>query len=207
MRYAGFAGNACCRQGTIIPDNFFRNAVKEKTAYLNAAGCITTNGNAPVPQINFCYTNPMNKIYHAALGLLTALILLCNACKPGTDAQALRHNVLQLHDEVMEEDGKAMNNKMALDSLGQSKSPQADTARQLSAQLGHLNDHMMDWMHQFDPEQKGKPAQQVTAYFSLQQKQLTALDSSYKALLSASGNYLKAHKIAPTHNPMPGMKM
>ena len=106
----------------------------------------------------------------------------------------------------MNEDGKAMNQKMELDSLIKNNIASADSTKALSGDLGKLSDNMMDWMHQFDPEQKGKSKDQLIAYLTEEKAQLMQLDSSYKKLLKSSEDYLKSHHIKTSSN-MPGMKM
>ncbi|EHQ31065.1 hypothetical protein [Mucilaginibacter paludis] len=148
----------------------------------------------------------MEKNQIASISLLLSLIIMLGACKPKTDVNALRKEVLSLHDQVMGEDGKAESNKMALDSMIRAMPAKAENVKPLSDSIGKLSDRMMDWMHKFDPDQKGKSEGQVSSYLSGQKKQLNQLDSTYKVLLKTSGDYLKKQNIK-TSDSMPGMKM
>lgn len=147
----------------------------------------------------------INKTKMMAL-LCASLIAVMSACKSKTDTAALKKEVLTLHDQVMNEDGKAMNDKIALDTVEKKMPVPRDSAKILSSQLSKLSDSMMDWMHQFDPDQKGKSDDQVTSYLNSQKAQLLKLNSTYKSLLKVSDNYLKKCNVKPG-NSMQGMKM
>eukprot|EP01037_Dinobryon_pediforme_P007109 gene7109-7174_t len=123
------------------------------------------------------------------------------ACKNKTDTAALKKEVLTLHDQVMNEDGRAMNDKIALDTVGKKMPMPGDSAKILSAQLSKISDTMMDWMHQFDPDQKGKSDDQMFGYLKSQKTQLLKLDSTYKSLLKVSDSYLKKCNVKPGNIP------
>lgn len=136
------------------------------------------------------------------------IIILCAAlavsglqsCKTHTDHAALRKEVLGLHDELMNQDGKAMSIKMTLDSL------KSDSAKRLGLQLDTLSSHMMDWMHSFKPDDSTRTPEQSGAYFGDEKTKLVKMDSTYKVLLKASADYLKAHHVK-AKDGMQGMKM
>lgn len=138
--------------------------------------------------------------------LCASLIAVMGACKSKIDTAALKKEVLTLHDQVMNEDGKAMNDKIALDAVEKKMPMPGDSAKILSSQLSKLSDSMMDWMHQFDPDRKGKSDDEVTGYLNNQKAQLLKLDSAYKSLLKVSDGYLKKCNVKPG-NSMQGMKM
>ena len=147
----------------------------------------------------------MNIMKKKIITVITFSVALM-ACHSKPDNAVLKKEVLTLHDQVMNDDGKAENDKIALDSVGKKMPMAADSAKVLSSQLGKISDSMMDWMHQFDPEQKGKSDDQVTNYLKNQKTQLLKLDSTYKSLLKVSDSYLKKCNVKPG-NSMQGMKM
>lgn len=150
----------------------------------------------------------MKKNIITAVGILLACscfsLQACHSNKADTD---LRKQVRSLHDTLMDLDGKAMSNKMMLDSVAKTMPKQADSAKMYSQHLGMLSDSMMDWMHHFDATQQGKSAEEANAYFTSQKAMLTKMDSSYKAELKTSGEYLKKCNMTPGSKTPMKMKM
>ncbi len=86
-------------------------------------------------------------------------------------------------------------NKMLLDSLAkQGKAGNKDSAKLVSDKLAVADSTMENWMHKFDPDQKGKSEQQVADYMADQKKQITAIDSQLNSAITVSDQYLKSIK-------------
>ena len=143
----------------------------------------------------------MNKKVFALMTIFAAL----SACSNKRSNATLKADVLTLHDVVMNDDGRAENAKIALDSIDKKMPMPGDSAKILSGQLANLSDSMMDWMHRFDPD-KQRSNDSATIYFNSQKRLLLKLDSSYQVLLKTSDNYLKKYHVK-TGNKMQGMKM
>lgn len=147
----------------------------------------------------------MKNLFSPVLTGFCSLTLLLVACQPKIDNAGLKKEVLALHDTVMAEDGKAMGQKMVIDSLASALPAKYGSVKPLSDSLGKLSEQMMTWMHQFDPEQGEKTDEQMSAYLKDQKKQLVNLDSAYKSLLKSSGRVTGG--MHPAEQPMKGMKM
>jgi hypothetical protein len=109
----------------------------------------------------------------------------------------LLDSVIQIHDRVMGKDDKLMHNKMKLDTLLKTKlTGVPDTAAAkamlmgLKIQLSNAEDGMENWMQKFTPDQSGKSHQDIMNYYSIQKKQITAIDSTMGAAINASNKYL-----------------
>jgi hypothetical protein len=125
-----------------------------------------------------------------AVTLITALILAGCADKKKEQKVAL-DDILKVHDKVMGSDEQLMKNKMQLDTLlKQGKAGNADTAKMLSKQLNAAETNMETWMHDFDPEHKGKTDQDNVNYMNIQKKQIMAVDSQINVAITASNQYL-----------------
>jgi len=163
-----------------------------------------------------------NIIKQSTINLFAVLsfILLLQACNHQPDYKAARDQV-NLHDELMGDDGRAMNDKAKLKSLAtpsalhnlKSTQPQTDTATEkthittMIKQLDSVSNAMSDWMSQFNPDVQGKSDQQAVDYFKAEKIKVNKLDSSYKVILKASDAYLaKFHVKADSVKAQP-MKM
>ena len=124
------------------------------------------------------------------------------ACTPKSDYKVVRDEVMKLHDVVMADHSKIINNQMALDTLIKDikglkiKFPEADTAKEkveisgLLTKLTHAEDSMNDWMHQFEPDVTGKSNEAAIAYFEAEKTKIAKIDSLYKVEIKVSGEYL-----------------
>ncbi len=86
---------------------------------------------------------------------------------------------LKVHDKVMGNDNRLMDNKMKIDTL---ISTTTDTAQK--TQLTHLNAEltiseqaMESWMQSFNPDQGSKSHEEKVAYLTSQKKQIVKIDS------------------------------
>lgn len=149
------------------------------------------------------------------------IIVMFQACKQQPDYKAIRQQVVSVHDSIMSEDGKLMADQSMLKSmitpvsLAELKKDNniTDTAAEkmramaLIHRLDSISNAMSDWMSRFNPDVQGKNAQQATEYFSAEKIKVSRLDSSYKALLKISTDYLKQFHLKPAKSAPMKMKM
>lgn len=145
----------------------------------------------------------MNKNILPAAGLL----LLLASCKdPKKEEKALESQVMDLHEQVMGNGEKAMQNQLKLDTLILKKDsikrvfPAIDTSaenkkiRSLSNRITKTDDRMSDWMHNYNPEFNGKPHEKVMQYLEQQKKQVSEINAQYNDVIKASNEYLLKFK-------------
>jgi hypothetical protein len=141
---------------------------------------------------------------------LRMLLLLASsftlACNSKTDYKVERDKVIQLHDVVMEDQGKVVDNQMKLDTILKNlkdlklKFPLVDTLKEkdslkaVVAALAHSEDQMNTWMHEFEPDVTGKSNEEAVQYFLREQLKIKKVDSLYKQELKSSNAYLKKFK-------------
>jgi len=144
-----------------------------------------------------------------ALTAISSLIYI-TSCKNKPDYQTERKQVLDLHDRVMTDGGKAENKEMLFDSLLKSglkqlklKRPALDTTAAttqiaaLNKQLGDADEQMENWMHAYNNDFKGKTDQETMNYFIAEKGKISKVDSLYKEALRSADIYLKDLKIKP----------
>jgi len=136
-----------------------------------------------------------------------ALLLIFAACKDTRkDEKALESQVMDLHEQVMGDGEKAMQNKMLLDTLMMKKDsikkayPNLDTSaenktmRSLSSRIVKADDEMSDWMHNYNPDFRGKPHDEVMNYLDQQKKIVSQINKQYNSVIQASNQYLLKYK-------------
>lgn len=137
-------------------------------------------------------------------------LIFITSCKNKADYQSTRKQVLDLHDKVMADGGKAENNEMQFDALLKSglkqlklNQPAFDTATAktqiiaLNKKLSNADDQMENWMHAYNNDFKGKTDQETVDYFTAEKVKVLKIDSLYKDAVKASGSYLKQLNIHP----------
>jgi len=136
-----------------------------------------------------------------------ALLLIFTACKDTRkDEKTLESQVMDLHEQVMGNGEKAMQNKMQLDTLMMKKDsikkayPNLDTSaenktiRSLSLQITKADDAMSDWMHNYNPDFRGKPHDEIMNYLDQQKKVVSQINKQYNSVIQASNQYLLKYK-------------
>ncbi|NTE04626.1 hypothetical protein G6M26_30225 [Agrobacterium tumefaciens] len=129
------------------------------------------------------------------------IVFLFNACKTEPDSKAVKKEVLNLHDKLMIDGGKVMSNKMRLDSVlkyGKMKSPE-DTAdlKALITRLNQADENMMDWMHAFNDDFKGKNEKEDLDYYKSEMVKVRQVEDDYIKVTKASDSVLKEYNIEP----------
>ncbi|GGE65181.1 hypothetical protein EV200_106160 [Pedobacter psychrotolerans] len=131
---------------------------------------------------------------------LCLIVFLFSACKTEPDSKAVKKEVLNLHDKLMIDGGKVMSNKMKLDSILKSsklKSPEeAVKIRTLISSLSQADESMMDWMHLFNDDFKGKNEQEDLDYYKSEMVKVRQVEDDYIKVTRASDSVLKEYNVA-----------
>ena len=134
------------------------------------------------------------------------MAVIAVACTPKKDYKASRDEVMKLHDVVMADQGRIVNNQMKTDTLLKDlaglkvKFPQLnsvalqDTLRMVALNLARAEEAMNTWMHEFEPDVTGKSNEEAIKYFEAEKKKIAGIDSMYKAELKSSDAYLSKFK-------------
>jgi len=133
--------------------------------------------------------------------IATALIILFSSCKTEPMANDIKKEVLNIHDKLMIDGEKVVKNRMALDSVLKSnkiKSSQDSlNISDLVIRLNKADENMMDWMHFFKDDFKGKNEQEDLEYYKSQMIKIRAVEDEYITVTKASDSVLKIYNIKP----------
>lgn len=122
-------------------------------------------------------------------------IFLFSACKTEPDSKAVKKEVLNIHDKLMMDGEKVVKNRMKLDSVvksGKVKSIE-DSLKiaDLVSRLNQADEKMMDWMHFFKDDFKGKNEQEELDYYKSEMIKIRAVEDSYIKVTRESDSVLK----------------
>ncbi len=134
----------------------------------------------------------MKKLFVAAFALLAL-----GACNSGKDQEkALQDEVIKIHDKVMGNDNRLMDNKMKIDTLLTTVTDTTQKAEltRLQTELTTAEEAMENWMQGFDPEQTNKSSDEKVAYLTDQKKQIMTIDSLMNTAIDKSTQYLNTVK-------------
>lgn len=139
--------------------------------------------------------------------IIAAFLLVFTACKDTkNDEKKLEAKVMEMHEKVMADGERAMQNKMKLDTLILKKDsvkkafPAMDTSaenktmRTLSSQILKADDAMSDWMHNYNPDFRKKSHREVMDYLAQQKKIVGQINTAYKSVIQSSNQYLLKYK-------------
>ena len=124
-------------------------------------------------------------------------VFALSACNDGKDQEkALQDEVIKVHDKVMGDDNKLMDNKMKIDTLITTTPDNAKKAEltHLKAELMVAEQAMENWMQNFDPEKGSKSHEEKVTYLTDQKKQIMTIDSLMNAAIDKSTQYLNTLK-------------
>ncbi|MCD0490179.1 hypothetical protein LPB86_18200 [Pedobacter sp. MC2016-14] len=137
-------------------------------------------------------------------GILLAAAII--SCIQQTDYKVSRDEVMKLHDVVMADQSRIVDNQMKADTLLGNLSAlkikfpdldtiaAQDTLRMVSLNLARAEEAMNTWMHEFEPDVTGKSNEQAVKYFMAEKLKIASIDSMYKAELKSSDVYLHKFK-------------
>lgn len=133
---------------------------------------------------------------------LCAIAIIAVACKPKADVKTIKEETMKLHDIVMAEHGKIIDNQMKIDtllaSLGELKSkfPNIDTLAEktemtkMMADLVKAEENMNDWMHNFEADFKSEVDTAVFNYYQKEHDKIAKVRELYQTEIKKSNTYL-----------------
>jgi len=131
-----------------------------------------------------------------------SVIILFTCCKTEPDSAAVKKEVLNIHDKLMMDGEKVVKNKLKLDSV--LKSDKIKSAKDsikvadLIVRLNKADENMMDWMHFFKDDFKGKNEIEDLAYYKSEMVKIRAVEDAYIKITRESDSVLKAYHVLPT---------
>jgi hypothetical protein len=142
----------------------------------------------------------MKRLNILLLSLATALLF---SCKTEPDAKAIRQEVLNIHDKLMVDGEKVVKNKMKLDKiltsdqvkLAQDSLLQKQKINDLITKLNAADEKMMDWMHFFKDDFKGKTDQEDLDYYKSEMVKIRAVEDSYIKVTRASDSLIRIYNV------------
>lgn len=142
----------------------------------------------------------MKRLNILLLSLATALLF---SCKTEPDAKAIRQEVLNIHDKLMVDGEKVVKNKMKLDKiltsdqvkLAQDSLLQKQKINDLIIKLNAADEKMMDWMHFFKDDFKGKTDQEDLDYYKSEMVKIRAVEDSYIKVTRASDSLIRIYNV------------
>lgn len=131
--------------------------------------------------------------------IIFSVIIL--ACKTEPDSEAIKKEVLNIHDKLMIDGEKVIRNRMKLDTIliAERTKSSPDTAK-ISILVNKLNkadENMMDWMHSFKDDFKGKNEQENITYYKSQMIKIREVEDNYIQATKESDSVLKTYNINP----------
>ena len=134
------------------------------------------------------------------------LVLAFTACKQQADYKATRDQVIKVHDVVMADHGKVVDQQLKLGEMLKNMSavkannPQLDTLKEKDSiavvrdRLNVAEEAMNTWMHEFEPDVTGKSNDEAVAYFEAEKLKIQQVDTLFKAELKRAEAYLSKFK-------------
>lgn len=123
------------------------------------------------------------------------LSLVFAGCKSNPDSTAVKKEVLNIHDKLMVDGEKVIKNRMKLDTLLmiKRKEASADTSSLIAIinKLNRADESMMDWMHFFKDDFKGKNEVEDLAYYQSQMIKIREVEDSFIKVTKESDSVLK----------------
>lgn len=139
--------------------------------------------------------------------VIVGLLLVLAACRnPKNDEKVIQDIVMAEHETVMTNDEFLTQKKMKLDTLIMKRdslkkeNPALDTFTEnkkihdLSNKIVKTQDVMSDWMHNYNPDFKGKSHDEIMKYLFQQKKQIQQINAQYNSVIHESNQYLLKYK-------------
>ncbi|RYD78519.1 MAG: hypothetical protein EOP55_06940 [Sphingobacteriales bacterium] len=140
----------------------------------------------------------MKKLLTFGFCLVVIVLASCNA-KP--DSSVVKKEVLNIHDKLMMDGEKVVKNRMKLDSILKSDKIRADEdsveVADLISRLNKADENMMDWMHFFKDDFKGKTEQEDLDYYKSEMVKIRAVEDGYIKVTRESDSVLKVYNVMP----------
>ncbi len=123
------------------------------------------------------------------------MLFLCACTDKKAQEKAALDSVINVHDKIMGEDEQLMKNKLLLDSLVSKNTPAKDSAVAWISRVVLADSAMSTWMHNFDPDMKGKSHDQKMGYLGQQKKLIKRLDTQMNVAVTGSRDFLRKNHI------------
>ena len=138
----------------------------------------------------------MKKIMKKIILINGLMVLLFSACKTEPNSEAVKKEVLNIHDKLMIDGEKVVKNRMKIDSvLKNDKIKSAGDSLKLVDLVNQLNkadEDMMDWMHLFKDDFKGRNEQENLDYYKSEMIKIRAVEDTYIKVTKAFDSVLKS---------------
>ena len=134
------------------------------------------------------------------------LLVALASCSQQVDYKGSRDEVIKVHDIVMADQGKVVDQQMKLDemlkdmSALKAKNPNIDTLQERDSitivrdRLVGAEEAMSTWMHEFEPDVTGKSNEEAIAYFNSEKQKIQKVDTLFKVELKRAEAYLSKFK-------------
>ena len=134
------------------------------------------------------------------------LILAFASCKQQLDYKATRDEVIKVHDVVMADHGKVVDQQLKLEEMLKNMSAlkaqhsEIDTIKEKDSitavrdQLNVAEEAMNTWMHEFEPDVTGKSNEEAITYFEAEKQKIQKVDTLFKSELKRAEAYLSKLK-------------
>ncbi|WP_240186716.1 hypothetical protein [Pedobacter namyangjuensis] len=125
------------------------------------------------------------------------------SCQSKENVETIKAETMKIHDIVMADHSKIVNNQMKLDTLLNNlptlklKNPEIDTLAEktkiklIIEDLVKAEDSMSDWMHNFNADYKPTEHIDELSYYKHELVRISAIDKQYKSEIKKSDAYLK----------------
>ncbi len=142
----------------------------------------------------------MNRLNIVFFSLVTVLFF---SCKTEPDSKAVRKEVLNIHDKLMIDGEKVVKNKMKLDKIlisdqvkmAPDSVQQKQKVNDLINSLNAADEKMMDWMHFFKDDFKGKNEQEDLDYYKAEMVKIRAVEDGYIKVTRESDSLIKMYQV------------
>lgn len=150
--------------------------------------------------------NNINNIIMTKLITVCIIAIVTVSCKPKADVNKVKEETMKLHDVVMAEHSKIIDNQMKIDTLLRSlvdlkgKFPTIDTAvekAEMTKIYGNLvkaEESMNDWMHNFNANYKDELETEILNYYKKELDKISKVDLLYQTEIKKSSTYLSKFK-------------
>jgi hypothetical protein len=134
------------------------------------------------------------------------LILALASCKQQSDYKATRDEVIKVHDVVMADHGKVVDQQLKLEEMLKNMSAlkaqhaEIDTIKEKDSitivrdRLNVAEEAMNTWMHEFEPDVTGKSNEEAITYFEAEKRKIQQVDTLFKSELKRAAAYLSKFK-------------
>lgn len=128
--------------------------------------------------------------------IAAALVMLAlSSCSdPKAKQKALLDDIIKMHDKAMSGEDKAQTQKMKLDTMLKQNPALNQEGAFVKSDLMAADSTMEEWMHNFNPEYKGKSDREIEQYLNEQKKQLSKVEGQLQAANDKAAQFITKYK-------------